>query len=383
MIRKKNILPLFYVMILCIYSSWIQAGEIYVDPSHAQSQDSGTGERSRPYKSISFAVKQLLPGDELIIAGGVYEDSIIFPERNWQSAKETIIRSVKNEKVVIKGSSLVSGWKPLKDGIYVKPNWPHNSQQVFVNSLSLQQIGGSIFNGYPDKKDHPLLKRKREKREFWIWPGRIQGGLAEMTENSFFYDKRQQKLYIKLDLDINPEKQKIEVSLRPYLLSGRGLRNLVIRGLYFRHSNTSDKSRQGAISLVDCSHILLDNIHVSHADTVGIHIKGNNNVIKNCSAHYCGQIGMAVKGNNNKILYNETHFNNTRGFNKLWAAGGCKFIGGGGLRESQLIGHKAFYNNADGIWFDWLNQITKFVIAGVPITVGTAYTTKRASPQLY
>jgi len=65
---------------------------------------------------------------------------------------------------------------------------------------------------------------------------------------------------------------------------------------------------------------------------------------------------MKVRGRGNRLIGNETSRNNTRGFNKWWEAGGAKFVGGGGLRDSEVSGHRAIGNHGDGLWFDWMNR---------------------------
>jgi parallel beta-helix repeat protein len=67
-------------------------------------------------------------------------------------------------------------------------------------------------------------------------------------------------------------------------------------------------------------------------------------------------LGVAFSGVNNHIEGVVASYNNTRGFNKWWEAGGFKFVGNGGLIDSEFVRNTAFGNLGDGIWFDWKNK---------------------------
>ena len=105
--------------------------------------------------------------------------------------------------------------------------------------------------------------------------------------------------------------------------------------------------------------MVIEGVEVTDVDGAGLDVTGDENVIRNSRANRCGQLGMKVRGRSVKLIDNETSFNNTRGFNTWWEAGGVKFVGGGGLQDSEVRGHRAIGNNGDGIWFDWMNSNNK------------------------
>lgn len=301
------------------------------------------------FASFSAAMAQLQPGDHLVITAGTYRDALIFPQRNWSGA-ETVIEG--RGKVLVKGSDVVEGWKSLGEGRFSKP-WNTEPQQVFLDGQALSQIGGTVFGGYPLKPNHPLAPLFNNKKG-GIWPGRREGNQDSMTANSFYYDSAQGTLLLQLALT-DLANHTIEVSTRPQLLYGNKLNNVTIRNISFQHSNTSTAMRAGMVTLLG-QHITLDNIHADWADSAGMDINGDDIVIRNSSADNCGQVGMKVRGRRNKLIGNETNGNNTRGFYKWWEAGGAKFVGDGGLQDSQVIGHRAINNLGDGMWFDWKNR---------------------------
>lgn len=335
----------------CLSAVVGEAAVRHVDPTHPAARDAGEGGAASPYRTIGHAMKRLMPGDVLEIAPGLYREALVFPERDW-SAGPTLIQGRDGGAVLIKGSEVVTGWEPLGGGLYVKRPWTVNSQQVFVDGAPLQQIGGTILNGYPDKPNHPM--KRLHASQGGIWPGRVPGGVGEMTDHSFHYDENSRSLYVKVPFD-SLEGSTVEASVRPYLALGKGLRHVTLKNLRFQHANTTAVSQSGAVTLSGDG-LVLDGIEVTRVDGNGLDLSGDRNVIENSRANFCGQVGMKVRGRANRLLDNETSFNNTRGFNKWWEAGGAKFVGAGGLQDSEVAGHRAIGNHGDGVWFDWMNR---------------------------
>ena len=342
------------------------AVERRVAPQEANAQDTGNGS-AVPYKTLSYAMSQLKPGDHLVIAAGIYRDALVFPQKPWtrmdytkeEATRIDTTRLLKNNetviegrgKVLIKGSDVVEGWRALGDGRFVKP-WETETQQVFVDGMLLTQIGGNIFGGFPDNPRHPLLALHKTQKG--IWPGRRVGNQYDMPDNSFYYDQAGKALYITPGLT-QLKNHLIEVSTRPMLLSANGVLDVTVKNLEFQHSNTSTNMRTGLI-FMSGARLTLENLRVSQADSTGISLMGDDIILRNSKANQCGQLGLKALGRRMQLVNNETSGNNTRGFNKWWEAGGAKFVGWGGLQDSRVSGHKAIMNAGDGMWFDWKNR---------------------------
>jgi parallel beta-helix repeat protein len=143
--------------------------------------------------------------------------------------------------------------------------------------------------------------------------------------------------------------------VRPYIVFGKGLRRVTLRDLDMQHSNTTAVNQSGALTLLG-DELRIERVNVSYTDGNGLDLTGDRLVVDAVTANYCGQVGLKVRGRGNRIANSVTNFNNTRGFNKWWEAGGAKFVGEGGLRDSEVVNHRAIGNRGDGIWFDWLND---------------------------
>ncbi|HTE40284.1 MAG TPA: right-handed parallel beta-helix repeat-containing protein [Steroidobacteraceae bacterium] len=312
-------------------------------------------ESSRP-GAIASALKTLQPGDTLILAEGVYRESIDFRTtglvRTQEAGPRTRVEAARGAKPIIKGSDLVTGWEKVRDNVYAKRDWSVSSQQVFIDDQPLKQIGGDIYGDFPSNPKHKFAAL--HKSQGGIWPKRIAGDQNNLVDESFYYDAEAKTLYIKTAADLT-RRHVVEVSTRPYLVFGSGVSDITLSGLRFAHSNTTSVSQSGAITLIG-DRLVLENLDVRHADGAGFDISGNDNMVRQSVANYCGIIGMKVRGRRAQVLDNETSFNNTRGFNKWWEAGGAKFVGDGGLQDSEVAGHRAYANQGDGLWFDWHND---------------------------
>jgi parallel beta-helix repeat protein len=350
-------LPILVAVLAALTSGCGEATTFHVNPASPAANDDGQGTSEHPFKTLAAAIAHLKAGDRLIIAAGVYRGSIDLRQASGlrgggDAAHPTRIESAAGAEVTIKGSDIVPGWERQAPGLFVKRNWAANSEQVFVDGVPLQQIGGTVFGGYPDRKDHPLAKL--HVGQGGIWPGRVNGGLDDMTDDSFYYDAATHSLYIKLARD-SLEGRTVEASTRPYLMISAGVDHLRVSGLHFQHANTTDVSQSGALSL-NGNDIVFDHVDVSYVDGNGFDVSGDHNTVQHSSANHCGQVGIKVRGHHARVIGDEASYNNTRGFNKWWEAGGFKFVGNGGLQDSEVAGNRAYFNNGDGIWFDWKNN---------------------------
>jgi parallel beta-helix repeat protein len=366
MFQHKLILQTL-LMLFFFLSTSLTASERMVAIDHPNAQDTGTGTTKAPYKTLSYAMSQLRPGDHLTIAAGTYRDALVLPVNIWTRIDAKLINSgeinrldlVKANQttiegkgeVLIKGSNLVTDWRDLGHGRFVK-TWPEETQQVFIDDKPLLQVGGTIFNGFPSKPNHQLASLHQSQKG--IWPGRRDGDQNAMPENSFYYHHAAKALYIQTNLP-TLNGHAVEVSVRPSLLSGQGVTDITVKNLKFQHANTSTKLRGGLISMTGMR-LTMDNLHVNQGDSVGFALIGSDIILRNSSANQCGQLGILARGERMQLINNETNDNNTRGFNKWWEAGGAKFVGNGGLQNSLLSEHKALRNFGDGIWFDWKNR---------------------------
>jgi len=304
------------------------------------------------YSTISAAMSALEPGDHLVISPGVYRETLRFPNRNWTSSTRTVVEG--QGAVEIRGGDIVNGWVAAANGSFYV-SWPNEPAQVVLDQVPLQQIGGTVFDGFPTAIKNEWTGLLADTGG--IWPGRMAGNASHMAPGTFIFDAAAHRLYVRPPSG-ELAGHVVEVSSRTYSAYGVGLADVTLKNLSFRYGNTSVESRAALVTLSG-QRIVLDHVSVSRADSVGVELDGDDNVMRDVSADHCGQLGIKARGQRALIEHSTASFNNTRGFNKWWEAGGAKFVGDGGLRDSVVAHFTAIGNQGDGIWFDWDNRANR------------------------
>ncbi len=83
-----------------------QAGrEIHVNGSDPGASDENSGTKDRPLRSIARAAQIAEPGDSVVIAGGIYRETVV-PARGGEPGRPITYRAREGEEVVIRGSEL-------------------------------------------------------------------------------------------------------------------------------------------------------------------------------------------------------------------------------------------------------------------------------------
>ncbi|HET7119051.1 MAG TPA: DUF1565 domain-containing protein, partial [Hanamia sp.] len=77
--------------------------------------DHNSGSLSKPFKTISAAANVAMPGDEIIVHAGIYREQITPPRGGNSNSERIVYEAAPGEKVVIKGSEIVKGWKKLEN----------------------------------------------------------------------------------------------------------------------------------------------------------------------------------------------------------------------------------------------------------------------------
>jgi len=90
----------------------VQAAEYHVSPMGIRGN---AGTESEPFKTISAAAAVAQPGDVITVHEGVYRERVNPPRGGESDTKRIVYQAAPGEKVVIKGSEIVKGWKKAEN----------------------------------------------------------------------------------------------------------------------------------------------------------------------------------------------------------------------------------------------------------------------------
>ena len=396
-------LKLCFLLIIFFSPSLLLAKEYHVS---VKGKDTNDGSSSAPFQSISKAVEHAFPGDIITVHEGIYREWIN-PLRGGESnSKRIVYRAAPGEKVEIKGSEEITGWKkekgtvwkvtldnsffgdynPYQDSIYgdwfYRMGRVHHTGEVFLNGKSLyeKETLEKVINPVENTK----LKDKKGSKFTWY---------CESDENTT-------TIWANFH-EFNPNKELVEISTRPtcFYPDKPGINYLTISGFHISqaatqwgaptaeqigmistHWNKGWIIENNVISNSKCSGITLGkekstghnvwsadpsidgSIHYIEVtfrtlrngwskENIGSHIV-RNNVIFDCEqTGICGSQGAAFSLIENNHIYN------------IWTKrqftgaeiGGIKFH----AAIDATIRNNCFHDCGRGLWLDWMTQGTR------------------------
>ena len=368
---------------------------------------SGDGSRDKPFRRINDAALVAMPGDEVIVAPGIYREDVS-PKNAGTADNRIVYRSERHREAVITGADVFTSWEPYSGDVwkltvpnsyfgkynpyitYVSGDWlditvPVHTGEVFLNGKSLYEKDSL------DKVLDPEFYDASWERDFTkhVW----------YTEQSC--DEDATVIYANFQ-GCDPNKECVEINVRPHCfwptethvdyitLSGFTVTKAATQwapptalqegmigphwskgwiiedcdiseskcsgislGKYRQQGNDNKwlhyKYKDGSQTQRDCSFIA--QLDGWSKETIGSHI------VRNCDIHDCGQTG--IVGNlgcvfsvieNNHIH----HINNKRNLAGA-ETGGIKFH----AAIDVIIRRNHFHDCVRGIWLDWQCQGTR------------------------
>lgn len=376
----------------------------YVDCAAAHP---GDGSQMHPYKTISQAAAVAQPGDEILVAPGVYREEVS-PRWAGKKGQSIVYRSAVPRGAVITGAEPAKGWQPYQEdtwlltvpnsffgaynpyttlvwGDWLNQGIPCHTGEVFLGDKSLYECDSL------EKVLHPVPNDESWDVEFtthtWYTAQSKDG------ENTLIYANFQGK---------DPNKENVEITVRPHCFypAQEHVDYITLTGFVVTKAATQwappTALQDGMIGPHWSKGWLIENCEVSHSKCSGISLgkylqQGNDNkwsrykykdgtqtqrdcaliaqidgwsketigshTVRGCDIHDCGQTG--IVGNLGCVFsvieHNHIHHINNKRNLAGAEIGGIKFH----AAIDVIIRGNHFHHCTRGIWLDWQTQGTR------------------------
>ena len=366
------------------------------------------GSASNQFKTINFAAKLAKAGDVITVHAGTYREWIN-PARGGESDTRRIVYiAAAVEKVEIKGSEVITGWKkekgkegvwkviipnsffgnynPYQDSIY--GDWftsygrIHHTGEVFLNGKSLfeKEVIGKVFSPVPDDK----IKDKEGSTYTWycesdasnttIWANfqkfNPNKELVEIsTRRTCFYPDKPGINYITISrFHISqaatqwaaPTAEQIGMIAtnwnKGWIIENNVISDSKCSGITLGKERgtghnvwSADQSLDGSLHYIEVTFRTLRNGWSK--ENIGSHIVRNNEIFNCEQTGMCGSMGAAfsiIENNHIHHIWTKRQFTGAE-------IGGIKFHAAIDTR----IEKNRIHDTGRGIWLDWMAQGTR------------------------
>jgi len=232
--------------------------------------DKNNGTAAKPFKTIMAAAKAAMPGDIVTVHAGVYRESINPPRGGTAANRRITYQAAKGEKVEIRGSEIIKGWK--KNGVC----WQVKISNSFFGA----------FNPYADTIHGDWLSKGS-----WCHTGEVYLNGKPLQETKhlndlFSLNNPARNWYCRVDKDstticanfgtTEPDKAIVEINVRKSVFypSATGINYITVRGFTMRHAATPwappTAEQVGLIGTHWSKGWIIENNTVAHSKCVGI-----------------------------------------------------------------------------------------------------------------
>ncbi|NQT38864.1 MAG: right-handed parallel beta-helix repeat-containing protein, partial [Planctomycetes bacterium] len=396
---SKNLLRIGLCVVLTVFCAADQtcvaetsAGRQYY--VSVNGHDTNDGSASRPLRTISAAAELAQPGDVITVRAGVYRERINPPRGGTSDAKRIVYQAAMGEKVVIKGSEVIKGWKKAEND-----TWTVSIPNEFFGDFNpcKDVIHGDWFN--PRGRVHHTAAVYISGH--WLTEAaNLQDTLKPAGEKPLWFSQVDEKTTtIRAQFKgVDPNKAGVEINVRRTVFypENPGVNYITVRGFTLEHAATPwAPPTAEQIGLVGthwskgwvienntirysiCTGVALgkhgdefDNTSANTAegyvktieralargwskDNIGHHVVRNNHISHCEQAGIVGSMGAVFC----TVTGNTIHDINVRGLFGGAEMAGIKFHGAIDTVISR--NHIHHCGGLGGIWLDWMAQGTR------------------------
>lgn len=341
------------------------------------------------FSTIQSAASLAGPGDTVMVHEGTYWEYV--DPRNAGSAKSRITyKAAPGEKVVIKGSEIVKGWKRSADGSGYLLTLP-NSYFGRFNPYA-DEIRGDWYDGKGWKQHTGAVYRNGR----WLMECRSRSELPGKPDQWYAeVDRDSTRIWANFGT-ADPAGEMVEINVRRscFYPSRTGVNYITVSGFAMMHAATNwsppTAEQVGLIGTNWSKGWVIENCDVSYSKCAGITLgkygDGYDNTSANSAEGYVETVKRALDhGWNKETVGGHTVRNNTVSFCEqggIVGSLGCSFstVSGNTIHDIHrerlfsgaeqaaikfhgavdvVISGNTIYNNNRGIWLDWMAQGTR------------------------
>jgi hypothetical protein len=312
-----------FVLLTLLAALSVQAREFYVNQQHPQSADTAAGTREAPLKTISAAAKMAQAGDTVVVAAGIYRESVKLTN-SGAAGKPIVFQSETKHQAFISGADV------LRD--------PRDE-------------GAEVYS-YPIAKVHPVAYLGGNPQ--WVYLNGLPLERAETPDRlipgSFYLDMKNQRVHVALPEDEDITKVTLEYACREGLFAAeKPIDDIHLQGFTLQH--TANWFRGHGPILATGQRWLVEDNHVRWTSYGGVKVTNSNAcIVRNNLIEWAGCDG-AGGGFNVDLLFegNTVRYNNWRSFEWGMEGGGSKFSC---TIDCRYAGNVFAYNYGPGLWTD-------------------------------
>ena len=356
--------------------------------------DTNDGSALKPFLTISKAAQVAQPGDIITVHAGTYREHINPPRGGTSDSMRIIYQAAPGEKVVIKGSEVVTNWVKIQKDV-----WQAKLPNSFFDRFN--PFSDLIHGDWFDDKGRKHHTGAVYLNEEWLTEAAsLDEVMKPVGMNPLWYsqvDEHYTTIWAQFK-DVDPNRQLVEVNARQTIFypDQPGRNFITVRGFILKDAATpwapptaeqigligTNWSKgwiieNNTISHSICSGITLgkygdeyDNKSANSADgyiktierahafripwnreTVGHHIVSNNTISHCEQTGIVGSLGCAFS----TITGNTIHDIHVKQLFTGWEMAGIKFHGAIDVE----ISHNHIYRTNRGLWLDWMAQGTR------------------------
>ena len=365
----------------------------------------GNGTKDFPFLTISEAAKAACPGDEVIVAPGIYRECVD-PAQTGEEGKRIYYRSEQKGKAVIVGSEPIKNWK------------------LYRNTVYCCRISNSVFNDYNPYQtyiegDWLFTEKRLHTGEVYLNGRELYEAMSlkdviEPEENPYSWEKEWSvyRWYTQQEGDytviyanfhgVDPNQENVEIAVRRncFWPSKKGIGYITVSGFVLKQAATQwappTAYQDGIIGPHWSKGWIIEDCEISNSKCCGISLgkyfqPGNDNkwtrkhlkdgaqterdavcqayhegwrkelvgshIIRRCEIHHCGQAGIIghMGGAFSLVEHNHIHHINNKQDIRGAEIAGIKLH----AAIDTVIRRNHIEFCTRGIWLDWQAQGTR------------------------